>query len=181
MSQKKVLVITSNTGIELPELQQPLDFLRSKGIETIHAAIENKPVRTVENDSKPAIDFEPDTDLASVSIKDYALLLIPGGTVNADQLRVNDDAKRIIQYFTDQGLPIAAICHAPWVLIDAERVKGKTLTSYSSIRLDLEHAGAHWLDKEVHHCSAAGWVLITSRCPDDLPAFNQAVLKELDQ
>jgi protease I len=180
MSQKKVLVITSNLGVELPELQQPLEFFRSKGIEAIHAAIENKPVRTVEDDSKPAIDFEPDTDLASVSIQDYALLLIPGGTVNADQLRVNGDAKRIIQYFADQGLPIAAICHAPWVLINAERIKGKTLTSYSSIILDLENAGAKWLDQELQRCSALGWVLITSRSPDDIPAFNQAILDELN-
>lgn len=179
MSQKKVLIMTSNAGVELAELQQPLEFLRSKGIEAIHAAIENKAVRTVEHDSKPAIDFEPDSSLSSVNVDDYDLLLIPGGTVNADQLRIDADAQRIIQHFSDQGRPIAAICHAPWVLIDAERIQGKTLTSYHSIRLDLQHAGGNWVDQEVQRCTMQDWVLITSRCPDDIPAFNQAVLQEL--
>lgn len=179
MRQKKVLIITANTGVELAELQQPLEFLRGKGIETIHAAIKNDPVQTMEHDSKPAISFEPDSCLSSVNVDDYALLLIPGGTVNADQLRVDTDAQRIIQHFSDHGRPIAAICHAPWVLINAERIQGKTLTSYSSIRLDLQNAGATWRDEEVHRCAMQDWVLITSRCPDDIPAFNQAILKEL--
>ncbi len=89
-------------------------------------------------------------------------------------------SQTIIQHFTDHAKPIAAICHAPWTLIDAERIKDKNLTSYKSIRLDLENADAHWVDEAVHRCNTGGWVLITSRNPDDIPDFNQAILKELD-
>ena len=101
-------------------------------------------------------------------------------SVNADTLRLNEHAHRIIQYFTDQNKPIAAICHAPWTLINAERIKNKNLTSYKSIRLDLENAGAHWVDEAVHRCNTHEWPLITSRCPDDIPQFNEAILKELN-
>ena len=106
-------------------------------------------------------------------------MVIPGGTVNADQLRIDENAKQIIQYFTDHAKPIAAICHAPWVLINAERIKDKNLTSYKSIRLDLENAGANWVDETVHRCNTGGWVLISSRNPDDIPYFNQAIVQEL--
>ena len=106
--------------------------------------------------------------------------MIAGGTVNADLLRLDPHAIKIIQHFTDHAKPIAAICHAPWVLINAERIKDKNLTSYKSIRLDLENAGANWVDEVVHRCNTGGWVLITSRNPDDIPDFNAAILKELD-
>ena len=108
------------------------------------------------------------------------ILVIPGGTVNADTLRINPDAQKIIQHFTDHQKPIAAICHAPWTLINAERIRDKNLTSYKSIKLDLENAGATWVDEQVHRCNTGGWVLITSRDPNDIPAFNQAILEELE-
>lgn len=177
---KKVLFITSNTGIEHDELVEPRDFLLSKGIEVILAAEKNEDVQTVENDSKPALKYSPDSTLDQVSVEDYDLLVIPGGTVNADTLRINTDAHKIIQHFTDNQKPIAAICHAPWVFINAERIRDKNLTSYKSIQLDLQNAGGKWVDEEVHRCNTGGWVLITSRCPDDIPAFNEAILKELE-
>ena len=177
---KKVLFITSNAGVEHDELIDPLDFLKSKGFEVIHAAEKNEQVETMEGDVKPALKYQPDATLEHVAPEDYDLLVIPGGTVNADTLRLNEDAKRIIQHFTDQHKPIAAICHAPWVLINAERIRDKNLTSYKSIRLDLENAGANWVDEEVHRCNTGDWVLITSRDPDDIPAFNAAILKELE-
>jgi protease I len=86
----------------------------------------------------------------------------------------------LVQQFADAQKPIAAICHAPWVLINAKRIQDKHLTSYKSIRLDLENAGGKWTDEEVHRCNTGGWPLITSRSPDDIPAFNQAVLSELE-
>lgn len=176
---KKALFITSNVGIEHDELIKPLEFLQSKGIEVIHAAEEQSEVHTVKNDTTPATSYTPQTTLAKVSAEDYDLLVIPGGTVNADTLRLNQDAHHIIQHFTEHKKPIAAICHAPWVLINAERIKNKNLTSYKSIQLDLENAGGNWVDEEVHRCNTNDWPLITSRCPDDIPAFNQMLLKEL--
>lgn len=177
---KKALFITSNQGVEQDELIKPLQFLESKGIEVIHAAENKEDVQSVKGDKDPATRYTPQTTLAQVSYEDYDILVIPGGTVNADQLRINQDAQKIIQYFTDNQKPIAAICHAPWVLIDAERIKDKNLTSYHSIKLDLQNAGGKWVDEEVHRCNTGGWPLITSRNPDDIPAFNQAILKELE-
>jgi protease I len=177
---KKALFITSNIGVEQDELIKPLEFLQSKGIEVIHAAEEQKEVQTVKHGNEPAASYIPQTSLAKVSAEDYDILVIPGGTVNADILRLNEDAHKIIQYFTDNHKPVAAICHGPWVLINAQRIKDKNLTSYKSIKLDLENAGANWFDEEVHRCNTNNWPLITSRCPDDIPAFNQAILQELD-
>lgn len=111
---------------------------------------------------------------------DYDLLIIPSGAVNADLLRHHPKALEIIQSFSNQAKPIAVICHAPWVLINAERIQAKQLTSHKSIRLDLENAGAIWVDEAVHKCNAGGWTLISSRSLEDLPAFNQAILKELE-
>ncbi|OAL87799.1 type 1 glutamine amidotransferase domain-containing protein [Acinetobacter terrae] len=177
---KKALFITSNVGVEQDELIKPSEYLQSKGIEVIHAAEEQKDVQTVKSDKEHATSYTPQTTLSRVSPEDYDILVIPGGTVNADTLRLNKDAHKIIQHFTDNAKPIAAICHGPWVLINAERIKDKNLTSYKSIKLDLENAGANWVDEEVHRCNTNNWRLITSRSPDDIPAFNQAILQELD-
>ena len=115
-----------------------------------------------------------------VHYDDYDLLIIPGGTVNTDLLRQHPKALEIIQSFSNQAKPIAVICHAPWVLINAERIQAEQLTSHKNIRLDLENTGAIWVDEAVHTCNAGGWTLISSRSLEDLPAFNQAILKELE-
>lgn len=176
---QKALIITSNSGIEHDELIKPLEFLKSKGIEVIHAAEKQQEVQTVKNDAEKGPTYSPNTILSTVDPNDYDILIIPGGTVNADTIRINEDAISIIQNFVDHSKPVAAICHAPWAIINAKRIEAKNLTSYKSIRLDLENAGANWVDKEVHRCNTGGWVLITSRCPNDIPAFNQAILTEL--
>ncbi|KAA8735081.1 type 1 glutamine amidotransferase [Acinetobacter qingfengensis] len=178
---KKALFITSNSGVEHDELIKPFEFLQSKGIESILAAIKSEDIYTVKNDTDPSTSYSPQTTLQKVTPDDYDILIIPGGTVNADQLRIDTDAQKIVQYFTDQGKPIAAICHAPWILINAERIKDKHLTSYLSIQLDLIHAGAHWHDETVHRCITNNWPLITSRNPNDIPYFNQAILDELEK
>ena len=176
----RALVITSNVGVEQDELLKPLEFLRSKGIETIHAAPEQHSVQTVKQDKEHAQHYDPDALLSKIDADDYDILIIPGGTVNADTLRMNDDAQKLVRQFSDAQKPIAAICHGPWLLINAGRIKDKNLTSFSSIQLDLENAGGNWVNEEVHRCNTGGWVLITSRSPDDLPAFNDAILKELE-
>ncbi|MFO6198818.1 DJ-1/PfpI/YhbO family deglycase/protease, partial [Pseudomonas aeruginosa] len=104
-----------------------------------------------------------------------AVLLVPGGTVNADTLRQDSEARRLVREFSDAGKTVAAICHGPWLLIDAGVARGKTLTSYSSVRIDLTNAGANWVDTRVKVCPANGWTLITSRNPGDLQAFNEAI------
>ena len=177
---KRVLILTANTGIEEPELLEPVKFLKQHDIEVSHAAEKKDTVQTVKNDAEPASQVQPDLTWQDADPSQYDLLLIPGGTVNADQLRIAPEVQRIIQSFTDNGKPIAAICHAPWVLIDAERVRDKNLTSYKSIKLDLENAGGKWVDEEVHRCNTGDWPLITSRNPNDIPAFNNAILKELN-
>ena len=177
---KKVLFITSNQGVEHDELVEPLNFLKSKGFEVIHAAEKNEEVATVKGDTKAATPYTPDTSFDHVALEDYDFLVVPGGTVNADTLRINESAQKIVQYFADQHKPIAAICHGPWILIDAERIKDKNLTSYKSIKLDLENAGGKWVDEQVYRCNTGDWVLITSRNPGDIPAFNEAILKELE-
>ena len=101
-------------------------------------------------------------------------------TVNVDLLHHHPKALEIIQSFSNQAKSIAVICHAAWVLINAERIQAKQLTSHQSIRLDLENAGAVWVDEAIHTCYAGGWTLISSRSLEDLPAFNQAILKELE-
>ena len=115
-----------------------------------------------------------------VHYDDYDLLIIPSGAVNADLLRHHPKALEIIQSFSNQAKPIAVICHAPLVLINAERIQAEQLTSHKNIRLDLENAGAIRVDEAVHTCNAGGWTLISSRSSEDLPAFNQAILKELE-
>ena len=179
MSDKKVLIITSNFGIEKDELIKPLEMLKNHHISVTHAAIEIANVQTVEGDKDFSTIVQPDITLKEVDSNKYDLLIVPGGTVNAGTLRVNQDAQNIINMFVTKNKILAFICHAPWLLINSNQVKGKTLTSFNSIRLDLENAGANWVNEKVHECSAQNWVLITSRCPDDIPAFNQAILSKL--
>ena len=119
---------------------------------------------------------EPDTTIDAVDDKDYDLLLIPGGALNADHLRMDDDALGLIKAFTSSGRPVAAICHTPWTLIEADVVDGKRLTSYASLQTDVRNAGGSWVDEEVVTDDVDGWTLVTSRTPDDLDAF----LREVD-
>lgn len=116
-----------------------------------------------------------DCALEKAHAADYEALLLPGGVMNPDQLRTKPAAVALVRAFGEAGKPIAAICHGPWTLIDAEQVKGRTVTSWPSIRKDLENAGAHWEDHEV----VRDGNLITSRKPDDIPAFSRALIELL--
>ena len=112
--------------------------------------------------------------MSSARPDDYDALLLPGGVMNPDRLRMNEEAVQFVKAFVDAGKPIAAICHAPWTLINAGAVKGRTLTSYPSLKTDLKNAGANWVDREV----VVDDGIVTSRRPDDLPAFNQKMIEE---
>ena len=180
LNGKNILIITSNTGIERDELLKPLEALRSFGATVTHASSKGGTTQTFVGDTEKDQTVESDVQLSDVASSDFDALVIPGGTVNADTLRQDAAALRVIYDFVKAGKTVAAICHGPWALIDAGVIKGKTLTSYKSVRIDLENAGAAgWVDAEVKECKANGWTLITSRTPDDLPAFNQAIAKAL--
>jgi protease I len=119
-------------------------------------------------------EFSVDTALEQASAEDYDALLLPGGVMNPDKLRANDQALKFVREFEKAGKPIAAICHGPWLLAETGFARGRRLTSYGSIKTDLKNAGANWVDQEVVVDNG----LVTSRCPDDLPAFNRKMLEE---
>ncbi|AIR90910.1 type 1 glutamine amidotransferase domain-containing protein [Pseudomonas cremoricolorata] len=179
LTGKRVLIITSDTGIERDELLSPLKALADHGASVTHASIKGAEVQTFLQDTEKDRIVTANAKLSEVKADDYQALVIPGGTVNADNLRQDADALRLIKAFADAGKVVAAICHGPWALIDAGVIEGKTLTSYPSVKTDLVNGKGQWVDAEVKQCNANGWHLITSRTPDDLPAFNQAIAQAL--
>jgi len=169
------LVITTNYGIEQDELTEPVKALRDAGIQVTIAAVSSDPIVTLVGDKDPGEKITPDTTLADVDPASFDLLVVPGGTINADQLRVESDALNIARAFARDGKTIAAICHAPWLLVEADLTRGKTLTSFQTLATDVRNSGATWVDEELVTDSEDGWTLITSRSPDDLPAFTGAI------
>ncbi|MFF2555328.1 type 1 glutamine amidotransferase domain-containing protein [Nocardia sp. NPDC058058] len=171
----RVLIATSNTGVEHDELIVPLNGLRERGALVVHAALKNEPVHTFRHDLDPAATVQPDIALGEVDPGKIDLLVIPGGTVNADKLRIDESARELVRTLAAAGTPIAAICHGPWLLVDAGVLPGMTLTSYASLRTDIENAGGKWMDEPVVRTEYDDWTLITSRKPDDLPDFIDAI------
>lgn len=176
---KKALIAVTDFGVEEQELLQPRKDLQAAGIEVTVVSDSGKTIQTVSGDKDWASTVEPDAKLADVKADDYDLLVIPGGTVNADTLRTDDDARALVKAFAHAGKTVGAICHGPWILIDAEVIKGKTLTSFQSIRPDLRNAGGTVVDEQAKVCPANGWTLVTSRNPDDLDAFGKALVEAL--
>lgn len=168
------LIITTNYGVEQDELKQPLEALKSAGVPVTLAAVEVAPIESLVGDKGPGETFEPDALLSDVDPDEHDVLIIPGGTINADQLRMADAAVELVRAYAHSGRVIAAICHGPWVLTEAGVLRGKTMTSYPSLKTDLRNAGATWVDEEV--VVDAG--LVSSRTPDDLPAFNDKLVEE---
>ncbi|MER5278184.1 type 1 glutamine amidotransferase domain-containing protein [Streptomyces sp. NPDC002809] len=180
VSKRKVLVIVTNYGVEHDELFVPLDHLRGWGAQIDVAAVTRGAVETLVGDKAPGRSLDPDLTLDEVDPADYDLLLVPGGTLNADTLRMQSSAGRIVRAFSAAGRPVAAICHGPWVLVDAGVVAGKRLTSYASLQTDIRNAGGNWTDQPVVTDESGGWKLITSRNPDDLEAFMREIDAALD-
>ncbi|MEU0126343.1 MULTISPECIES: type 1 glutamine amidotransferase domain-containing protein [unclassified Streptomyces] len=172
---RRVLVIVTNYGVEQDELVLPVRRLRDAGATVDIAALSTDPVRTLVGDKDPGETVRPSFTLSDADPSDYDLLLVPGGTLNADTLRTQDATTGIVRSFTTTGRPVAAICHGPWVLVEADVVRGKTLTSYPSLRTDIRNAGGTWVDESVVTDETGGWTLITSRTPDDLADFVGAV------
>ncbi|QDP94863.1 type 1 glutamine amidotransferase [Microlunatus elymi] len=179
VTDKRALVVTTDFGVEEAELVSPTKDLRDAGVDVTVASSTGKTIQTVNGDKEWASTVEPDSPLEGLRAEDYDIVIIPGGTVNADTLRGNEQLQELLRETASAQKPIAAICHGPWTLIDAGLARGKTLTSYPSLRLDLINAGATWEDQQLQRCTANGWVLLTSRNPGDLDAFNAAIIDEL--
>jgi intracellular protease, PfpI family len=176
LSVRNVLAIVTNYGVEQDELVLPVEHLRSWGAHVDVAATSADEIQTLVGDKDPGSTVRPDLTLNDVYEASYDLLLVPGGTLNADKLRMQDIATDIIRSFTSSGRPVAAICHGPWALVEADVVEGKELTSYASLKTDIANAGGEWADKPVVTDDSGGWILITSRKPGDLKHF----IREID-
>mgnify|MGYP003453106806 CR=1 FL=1 len=169
---KKVAILVAH-GFEQIELTDPKQALERAGA-TAHIVSPEKGEVKGWKHTQWGDTFPVDVPLADARPGDYDALLLPGGVMNPDHLRIDKDAVAFVRHFVGASKPIAAICHGPWTLIEAGGVKGKTMTSYSSIRSDLTNAGAQWVDEEV----VVDRGLVTSRKPDDLAAFNKKMLEE---
>lgn len=179
IQNKLVLAIVTNYGIEQDELVVPVAKLKDAGAQVTVAAVDRDTIKTLVGDKDPGQDVAADIAIADANAADYDLLLIPGGTINADTLRTKNDATALVTAFADAGKTIAAICHGPWVLVEAGVLQGKTLTSYESVATDVKNSGGAWVDQSVKVCPANNWTLITSRTPDDLDDFVPAIVDAL--
>ena len=167
---KTVAFLVANEGVEQVELVEPWQAVEAAGGTPHLVAGEAGKVHAF-NHLDRGRQFDPDGIVAVVDPADYDALVLPGGVANPDQLRTQPDAVDFVRAFFDAGKPVAAICHAPWTLIEAEVVRGRTVTSWPSLQTDLRNAGASWVDEEVVVCTAGPNTLVTSRQPADLKAF----------
>lgn len=172
---KKVAILTEN-GFEEVELTSPMNALEQAGVE-VHVVSPQKDKVKAWNHDHWSIEVPVDRVLGEARPEDYDMLVLPGGVMNPDTLRQNKDAVAFAQYFLEQGKPLAAICHGPQLLIETGMLNERNVTSYPSLKTDLENAGAIWEDKEVVTDNG----LVTSRRPDDLDAFNRKMIEELSE
>jgi protease I len=171
--QGKRIAIVAADMVERVELIEPRKALQAAGADTDLISLKPGAIRTF-NHFDPAESERVDKAVEEVDASDYDALMIPGGVGNPDQLRGDENMVAFVRDFFEQEKPVAAICHGPWVLIDAGVVRGRTMTSWPTLATDLRNAGANWVDKEVVVDSG----LVTSRKPDDIPAFNEKMIEE---
>ena len=170
LNGKTIAFLVAPEGVEQVELTEPWKAVEQAGGTPELVSTEVGKIQAF-NHLTPADTFEADKSADSVSSSDYAGLVLPGGVANPDFLRTNDAAVAFAKSFFDAGKPVAVICHGPWTLIEAGVVQGRTMTSWPSVKTDLRNAGANWVDDEVVECSRGPNTLVSSRKPDDLPAF----------
>jgi protease I len=173
LRDKKIAILVANEGVEQIELTSPRDALREAGADIDLLAPEGGEIQAFNHLDKGET-FSPDKVVGEADPGDYDGLVLPGGVANPDQLRTDTDAVQFVRAFFETGKPVGAICHAPWTLINAGVVDGRTLTSWPSLQTDLRNAGAEWVDEEVHVDQG----LVSSRKPDDLDAFNAKIVEE---
>lgn len=171
----KVAILIAN-GFEQSEMLKPKQALEDAGA-TVHIVSPEKEKVKSWTKNNWGEEFSVDVQLEDAKPENYDALVLPGGVINPDKLRVNEKAIQFIKYFIDNNKPIASICHGPWTLINANGVKNHKMTSWLSLKVDLTNAGATWVDEEV----VVDGKLITSRKPEDLPAFNKKILEVFSQ
>lgn len=167
------IAILATDGFEQSELFEPKKALEEAGAETRVVSLEAGEIKGW-NEKNWGDSIAVDQTVDEAKAEDYDALALPGGVMNPDKLRMNEKAVGFVKAFFDAGKPVGAICHAPWILIEAGVTEGRTLTSWASLRKDLENAGAKWVDREVVTDNG----LVTSRNPQDLPAFNKKIIEE---
>lgn len=167
------VAILATDGFEQSELFEPKKALEEAGAQVSVVSLKSGEIKGW-NHTDWGNTIEVDLTVDEANADDFDALQLPGGVMNPDKLRMDENAVNFIKSFFDAGKPVAAICHAPWTLIEAGVVKGKTVTSWASVRTDLENAGAKWVDQEVVTDNG----LVTSRKPDDIPAFNEKMIEE---
>jgi protease I len=172
LSGKKVAILVTD-GFEQSEMTEPRKALQAEGAETVIVSPKEGKIKGWQH-TDWGDEFEVDVKLTQARAEDFDALLLPGGVMNPDHLRLEPKAAELVRSFFEAGKPVAAICHGPWLLIDAGVVEGRTVTSWPSIRADLTNAGAKVVDKEV----VVDRGLVTSRKPDDIPAFNRKMIEE---
>jgi protease I len=174
--QSASILILATDGYERSELRVPLEELRKRGAEVKIASIKTGEIKSW--DEKDWGDTVPvDLEAKNVKAEDFDALVLPGGQINPDLLRVDDEAVRVVRDFVKSGKPVAAICHGPWLLVEADALRGRNATSYHSIRTDLRNAGASWKDEAVVVDNG----IITSRSPKDLPQFVDKIVEEVQE
>jgi len=169
------IAVVATDGVEEAEIVLPMEALKREGAWVEVLSLEDRPIQALRHIEKGAT-IPVDRLVQSAHAEEFEALVLPGGTVNADTLRAVPGVLQFVTAFERASKPIAAICHAPWILVSADLVRGRTLTSYHTIQDDIRNAGGNWVDREV--AEDLNWV--TSRKPDDIPAFNRALFALLD-
>ncbi|MEV4135583.1 type 1 glutamine amidotransferase domain-containing protein [Dactylosporangium sp. NPDC049742] len=173
LNGRRVAILAAD-GVERVELERPRQALEDAGAHTVVVSIATGEIRARDHDLDDAGTFTVDQLVGKASVDDYEALLLPGGTVNPDKLRMEPAAVRFVRDFVQSGKPVASICHGPWNFVEADVARGRRLTSWPSVRTDLRNAGAEVVDEQV----VTDGNLTTSRSPDDLPAFCERIVQE---
>ena len=176
LSGKRVAFVTANEGVEQAELTSPWQAVEKAGGEPVLVATKSGKVQAFNHLDKADV-FDVDIATGQARVDQFDALVLPGGVANADQLRTDPDAVRLVNDFFETGRPVAVICHGPWTVIEADKVRGRVLTSWPSLQTDIRNAGGTWVDQQVQVCTNGPNVLISSRKPDDLDAFDDTLVE----